>query len=132
MSCVANKILHLAEQARKFPQAEELQARISALTAERADLEKKHQDCTAAADMERILADRDRVSNGKLAKEKEESLRLAAEMKKMEQKHAEELATMRSACEAEVNKQKELADMVVTQVSTTQKSLDRCRAQQKS
>ena len=105
--------------------------RIDSLNSEKSDFEGCHQDCTAAVDLERILADHDRVNAGKLSKEKEEVIRLKAEVEKLKKDHAKELENLKSACQAEVAKHKELADTAVVQVSTVQKSLDVFKGQHK-
>ena len=120
-----------AEQVKNAPLVQELLDRIDALTLEKSEFEGRHQDCTAAVDLERILSDRDRVNAGKLAKEKEEVIRLKAEVEKLKKDHAKELETVKSACQTEFLKQKELADTAVVQVSTVQKSLDVFKGQQK-
>ena len=113
-----------AEQVKKAPQAQELLERVKTLTSEKSEFESHHQDCTAAVDLERILADRDRINAGKVAKEKDEVIRLKTEVEKLRKDHAKEMADLKSACETEVLKHKELADTAVVQVSTVQKSLD--------
>ena len=120
-----------AEQVKNAPQAQELLERVERLTSEKSEFESHHQDCTAAVDLERILADRDRINAGKVAKEKDEVIRLKAEVEKLKKDHAKELAELKSACHTEVSKHKELADTAVVQVSTVQKSLDIFAGQQK-
>ena len=120
-----------AEQFKNAPQAQELLDRVKSLTSEKSEFESHHQDCTAAVDLERILADRDRINAGKVAKEKNEVIRLKGELEKLKKDHAKELENLKSACQTEVAKQKELADTAVVQVSTVQKSLDVFTGQQK-
>ena len=58
-------------------------------------------------------------------------IRLKGEIEKLKKDHAKELEILKSACETEVAKHKELADTAVVQVSTVQKSLDVFTGQQK-
>ena len=95
-----------AEQVKNAPLVQELLDRIDVLTSEKSEFESHHQDCTIAVDLERILADRDRVNAGKLSKEKEEVIRLKAEVEKLKKDHAKELENLKSACQAEVVKHK--------------------------
>ena len=120
-----------AEQVKNAPLVQELLEWIDGLTSEKSEFEGRHQDCTAAVDLERILSDRDRVNAGKVAKEKDEVIRLKGELDKLKKDHAKELENVKSACQAEVIKHKELADTAVVQVSTVQKSLDVFKGQQK-
>ena len=72
-----------AEKVKNAPQVQELLERVERLTSEKSEFESHHQDCIAAVDLERILADRDRISAGKVAKEKDEVIRLKAEVEKL-------------------------------------------------
>ena len=120
-----------AEQAKNAPLVQELLDQVDGLTSEKSEFESRHQDCTAAVDLERILADRDRINAGKVAKEKDEVIRLKGELEKLKKDHAKELEKLKSACQAEVTKHKELADTAVVEVSTVQKSLDVFKVQHK-
>ena len=120
-----------AEQVKNAPQVQELLERVERLTSEKSEFESRHQDCTAVVDLEWILADRDRINAGKVAKERDEVIRLKAEVEKLKKDHPKELENLKSACQAEVAKHKELADTAVVQVSTVQKSLDVFTGQQK-
>ena len=119
------------EQAKDAPLVQDLLQRVDRLTVGKSDFESRHQDCTAAVDLERIISEHDRVNAGKVAKEKDEVIRLKGELEKMKKDHAKELENLKSAAEIEIAKHRELADTAVIEVSTVQKSLDVFRGQQK-
>lgn len=98
--------------------------RLKELTAEKDEFQRRHEDCTAAADLERLFADRDKIHVGKLAKAKEEVLQLKGELEKLKKEHAKEIAQVTSDSEKTVAEQKQLTEKAVTQVSAVQKDLD--------
>ena len=56
------------EQAKDAPLVQDLLQRVDRLTVEKSDFESRHQDCTAAVDLERIISEHDRVASPWISK----------------------------------------------------------------
>lgn len=128
---LANLLCRLAEKIKTSPQVEELLERVKVLLADKESLERRHRGCTSAADLDRLLAERDQAHAGKLQKEKDEVLRLKGELEKLKKEHAKEIEQVTLACEQTISEQKELTDKAVKQVSSAQKELDALAGKQK-